>query len=220
MHFFKSFVACSVLLISSSVMASSDVKITEIPVPAEHLAYFQQLSLQTQNQEPVEDQGIEEWINLGKELWQLVTSLGGTMKVDSMKGVGVIPQSAGSLGSMTNWMTKSPKSYRMEIAGTVGKAFVFDYTVGFNYGGQFQRKGKFLGNVAILPFNVKCSWTWTCELEATVGEAVNVGSSQDPIAELPISMIVNARGKINSKAAGVHFTVYGDGRLNQVVTQE
>ncbi len=222
MNIFKNSISLVVLILASSsfAFAKSQAKITEIPVPAAHLEYFRQLSLQTQNVEPIESHDMSDWINLGKELWQLIASMGGTMKVESMKGVGVIPQAAGSMGNMTNWVAKQPKSYRLEIPGTVGKAFVFDYTVGFNYAGQFQRKGKFLGNVAILPFNVKCSWTWSCELEATVGEAVNVGSAQDPVAQLPITMIVNAKGKLNSKAAGVHFAVYGDGRLNQTVSEE
>lgn len=213
----KTWIVSLLLVLPFSALANQ-ITITEIETPAEHVQMFQNMQTEYQILD-AEPASASDWWNIGKQVWELIESMAGKMRIEAMRGVGVIPQSANSISSMTDWKMVQPKSYRLEIGGNVaGKAFSFDYTVGFNYGGKHEGKGNFLSNVGIIPFNAKCGWTWTCDAVATVGDAVNTGTGRDPVVSLPITMVVNAQGRVNAKAAGVLFTVYGNGQLTQTVT--
>lgn len=162
---------------------------------------------------------IMSWVNLGKQVWDIIQSLAGTMKLEPMTGVGVVPMAAGGqMVAMSGWKVAQPKTYEMKIYGNFGEAFSYTYTVGYNYGGRYQGKGQFLANVAIVPFNAKCGWSWTCSAAINVGQGMNTAESEtDPVPVLPVMMLVNAQGRTNAKATGVQFQVYGDGRLEQTV---
>ena len=203
------------------------ITVTEIDVPAEHRRFFSELADRVPTfQETApgskfsipNPMDIGNWVNLGKQIWDIITGLAGTMKIEPMVGVGVVPEGAGSsFTAMSGWKTAKPKSYRMEIQGQFANAFRFQYTVGYNYGGKHQGKGQFLANVAVVPFDAKCGWTWNCVATVNVGSAINVGTDDEPVAAIPLNMIVNIQGKVNAKAMGAQFMVHGDGRLEQTV---
>lgn len=162
--------------------------------------------------------GVSDWIYLGQRIWDMIQSLAGQMRIEPMTGVGVLPASASAMADMSSWKVAAPKAYKMEVAGSFGTAFSFTYTIGFNYGGKYRGKGAFLANVSVLPYDVKCAFSWNCSLSATVGTGFNVGTDEDPIAALPLNLLVNAQGRVNAKAIGAQFTVYGDGRLEKTVS--
>ncbi len=197
------------------------VEVTEVAVPSTHLDYFERLNWHTQQFENTEfgfaDIGanLDRIIAIGEKFWNMITNMSGDMRLTSMTGVAALPDGAQSLASMSGWRMANPKAYDVAIKGSFGTAFSFSYTVGFSYNGSYKGVGKYLANVGIVPHNAKCGLSWKCTLEAQVGTPINVGSENSPIAALPINLLINANGKINSKAAGAQITVYGDGRIEK-----
>ena len=195
------------------------VEFVEIQVPAAHkellyrshlknVYYSHQKSSQIQ---PEVD--LDKIISIGEKLWLLISGMGGELKLTSMTGVAAIPEGAQTIGNMAGWKMANPKAYQVKIKGLIGTAFSFSYTVGFSYGGSYNGKGHYLANVAIVPHQAKCGTGWKCDVEAHVGTPINVGTSASPIAALPVNLLINAKGKVNSKAAGAQITVFGDGRI-------
>jgi hypothetical protein len=206
-----------------------NIEIIERSVPQSHVKYFTQLNqnviYSSQNLQRAElglgqfNISLDQVVSLGEKFWTMITNAAGELKITQMSGVSALPEGILSASGLSGWKMANPRSYDMSIKGTFGTAFTFSYTVGFSYNGNHRGAGKFLTNVAILPYNAKCGLGWKCTLDAQVGNAINVGTSESPIAALPINLLVNAVGKINSKAAGAQIAVYGDGRIERTGDQ-
>ena len=205
---------------------SNSVVITEVAVPQEAREYFENLKnlrsipqWHDHSQQPnLHAFDFSVISGFAGKAWSLVSGLtsgwSGKLTVTPMQGVDIIPANI-NLIDMENWKDAPLRAYRLTVKGVTKlmTAFSYTYTVGYQYGGQVEGKGAFIGNLSIFPSDAKCGMTWACGVDVVVGKPLNYGTKDSPIVGVDMSLNYNLVGKFIAKAGGDQFSVRGDGTL-------
>ncbi|MBU6154445.1 MAG: hypothetical protein KGP28_09110 [Bdellovibrionales bacterium] len=173
---------------------------------------------QTVNPQPGTSGGISlnDIITIGQKVWDFVVSNKPNATYQSLKAA-VVPSGITSWTQLRGWSKPVSKVYRVEFTNMFGQvAGSFDYRINFVYGGSYQGKGKYIGQISFVPAGVKLSTDRTLDVKAELLDPLNFGTEEDPIAgvELQISWSTptTTRYQLNS----VEFFLYGTGEIQDM----
>lgn len=157
--------------------------------------------------------GIQSWITIAEKVWKIIVDNQPTATV-ATKRVSVLPVAQQDWQQMENWKGPMVKSYEVKGKNLLGMTVMsLTYTVAYNYGGQINGQGAFLANATIIPSDVYVAWGFKLEVDAEVGDTVNMGDKNAPIPGVDIGTHWKV-GSVMTKAEGRDvFFLKGNGEM-------
>lgn len=127
-------------------------------------------------------------ITLGKEIWQIIKDGAPVVNFQS-ESVSVIPEEALCPFSLYSWSFPISKTFELNYKNKFGMEMIyFTYKLIYSHGGRYQGKGAYLANVSIHPVDIRLKWGQSFDANVKVASGLNVGSQEDPVAGLEISL--------------------------------
>ena len=160
---------------------------------------------------------IDQLVAYGKQMWQLVKAGQPVYNQTMENTLSVVPKDLGDRGEffqMTNWSRPSSTNYRLSYENLYGMEVVrFDYTVYFQYGGQYRDQGKYLTSVTIYPIDVMVAWGYKLDAISKVASITNNGTKEEPIAGVTLQVESVVKTVVKTQMLSTAFHLTGDGEL-------
>ncbi len=145
---------------------------------------------------------LDKIINMGKKIWTIVEKGKPVVNI-TYDYANALPEGVRGPQDLDNFSDLQFKSYRTYGKNLYG-ATVYDvtYTLVHQYNGDFLGKGKYLSTVAVIPSNVSVLWGYTVNYKTSKVVAMNVGSSESPVA----TAIMELKFKVSTILKSSEFT--------------
>ena len=151
--------------------------------------------------------------NVGKAAWTVIKD--GEPSIDIKTATAnAVPQVSdwqalsGTRGPMTTWMSwQKPVSWPFD-----DYVFVeFRILLKFDYGATYRGGGAFIPNIFVEVPSCYAGWSWHVDIGLTVHNPTNAGTTQAPIARVPVTI----SGTVSTYEQTHHvewgFTLFGSG---------
>jgi len=155
---------------------------------------------------------INELINIGQQIWQIVKDGEPTLDFTT-KSASAIPAGAVCPFNMAGWSMPLSKTYKLAYKNGFGmEVITFHYKVIFSYGGNFDGRGAYLANVSIHPSNIAVMWGFSFDATVNINNVLNTGTMEDPVAGMEVVLEWNVKNVVNKfKSRKIYYV---DGRGN------
>ena len=159
---------------------------------------------------------VDQWVTLGLKVWQIIIS-GHPVANVSTQRIAVLPNASIEWNAMENWKGPAAHTYVIIKKNIFGNPIMRNtYTVAYNYGGQLNGRGAFIANATIIPSDVRVSYGWQLDAEAQIGQPVNVGSKDDPVAGIDLSIRWRVSNSFSLNQGTDAFFINGRGEISQI----
>lgn len=162
----------------------------------------------------------ERLIAFGKQVWEIVDAGRPVMNNDYMQPISVLPNNEdgqATFYSISGWSVPRAQTYRVEYKNGLGMTVIsFDYTVSFQYDGQFEGKGAYLTGVDVSASNVAVSWGFSFNANSQLVTISNRGTLEDPIAGATLQINFNSSSVLREINSSERFHVSGNGELHHL----
>ena len=159
---------------------------------------------------------VEDVINFGEKVWSIVKEGKPSINYEQ-KSANALPALANCAFDLTNWNRPKASTYEVTYKNGFNMTVVsMVYKVIYTYGGKWQGAGSYLANVSIQPNDIYVSWGFSFNAKVVVDQVINLGSSEDPVAGLQISLEWDVLNPITANKAKEVFFVGGEGEITQL----
>ena len=125
---------------------------------------------------------IDQLIALGEKVWDFIVTHQPKAEYEKFQ-TSIVPAGITQWTMLKGWSLPISKVYRVEFKNILGAvAGSFDYRITFFYGGSYQGKGKFLGQISVIPANIQIGTDRSFKMKVEVASITNFGTENDPIA--------------------------------------
>jgi hypothetical protein len=160
---------------------------------------------------------VDKLIALGERLIPLIEKGRAVYKSKNMDAISVIPNlgpAINSLSEISNWSYPVTKHFKVVFENLYGIDVVsFVYSVTFQYGGNYDGKGKYLTGVRVATRDVSVMWGFDVDAHSELIQISNVGTSTNVIAGATIEISYTVGNVLNVISTSEAFHVTGDGRI-------
>lgn len=153
--------------------------------------------------------------NVGRKIWKVISDNKPVVNV-RLDTAHALPRGIVCWTDLDSW--KAPKSKRFKVVykNLFGmKVVEFSYRIIFNYGGGQKGKGQYIANATIVPATLNVLWGYTFNAEAKVGQVMNLGTAESPIAGMEMGLNWHISTVIKDVQTTVNYFMQGDGVLIQ-----
>jgi hypothetical protein len=155
-------------------------------------------------------------ITIGQKVWDFVVSNKPNTTYQSLKAA-VVPSGITSWTQLRGWSKPVSKVYRVEFTNMFGQtAGSFDYRINFVYGGSYQGKGKYIGQISFVPAAVRLGTDRTLDVKAELLDPLNFGTEEDPIAGVELQISWSSPTTTRYQLNSVEFFMYGTGEIQDM----
>jgi hypothetical protein len=159
---------------------------------------------------------LDHLITLGSKVWDFVINNKPTTTYQTLKA-SVVPAGISSWTQLRGWSKPIAKVYRVEFKNIYGKvAGSFDYRITFVYGGSFNGKGKYIGQISFVPANVKLHTDRSLDVKAELLEPLNFGTEEDPIAAAQLQITWTSPTTTRYQLNSVDLFLYATGEIQNL----
>lgn len=159
--------------------------------------------------------GWSQIIAVGQKIWKIIQD-NKPVVTTKMPVAHALPKGLKCWTDLDHW--QPPKSAVFEITYTnllnidvVNFKFRMIYTSGGGHNGI----GQYLANVAATPVQLDVLWGYTFDANVAIGQAINLGSADNPIAGLELTINWDVSTVLKNSRSSVDFFARGDGSLVQ-----
>jgi hypothetical protein len=163
---------------------------------------------------------LDEIINIGQKIWKIIVDNKPVVDVKTQYAT-ALPKGSTGWQDIGGWHPPVGTVYNLTAKNAYGiKAIDVTYEVLRTYGGSYQGKGKYLTAVTIATpeSGVNVLWGYHFSMETAVPDTsiVNVGTSQDPVAGMMVTLSWHISTPIkDSQGQGLYF-LQGDGAYKEI----
>jgi hypothetical protein len=155
---------------------------------------------------------IDQIINYGKQIWEVVVANKPVVNVNEMSA-NALPQGIDCWTGLSNWELPNSNAYEITYKNGFGMEVVkFKYRLFYTYGGQFEDTGAYLANVSVTPMSIDVAWGFKFDATADAEQVLNIGPLTNPIAGMELAMKWKVETPLKISAQQIKFFVTGDGR--------
>ncbi|MBS1958059.1 MAG: hypothetical protein JST80_01175 [Bdellovibrionales bacterium] len=153
---------------------------------------------------------------LGQKVWDFILNNKPTAEYKTMRA-SVIPSGATNWAQLKGWSRPVSKVFRVEFKNIFGKVSGgFDYRIVFIYGGNFQGKGKYIGQISFAPLNIKLKTDRNLKVQAELLEPLNFGSDEEPVAGAQLIITWSSSTTLRYNMNSIEYFLYGTGELQDI----
>lgn len=156
--------------------------------------------------------GWSDIINIGQKLWAIVEANKPVVNVHGAPVASALPRGLTCWNELDGWQAPKIQSYDVTYKNGFGMEVVkFRFRLQYTYGGGRSGKGKYLANVTVAPAEISVMWGYTFNADVEVLQAVNLGTSDNPVAGLELNLKWGVKTVMKQSDNSFHFFVQGDG---------
>jgi len=160
---------------------------------------------------------LDKLIAFGTKVWEIIKKGKPVVNVNLAKPVSVLPLSEegrDTIFRMSEWSAPKARRYRIVYKNGFGmKVIAFDYTVHFQYNGQYEGAGKYITGLSISASNVSVSWGFEFDASSEMMTISNRGSMDNPKAAATMKINYGASSVFSSVSSTETFHVTGSGEI-------
>lgn len=133
-------------------------------------------------------------INIGTKIWAIIEKNKPVVNIKNQYAT-ALPDGTRTWSQLEQWGMPRGRIYRLLAKNGYGMQTVkIDYMVMCTSGGRYKGKGRYLTACTIEPLEVTALWGYNVDVTAEVPDSsiVNVGTSEDPVA----AMLITVKWKI------------------------
>lgn len=160
---------------------------------------------------------LDKLIAFGTKVWEIIKKGKPVVNVDMGKPISILPQTEdpnAAFFQMENWSAPKARKYRIEYKNLLGMVVIgFDYTVQFQYNGQFDGVGKYVTGLQVTASNVAVSWGFQFDASTELMSISNRGRLDDPIAGGTLQINYRASSALRDISSAETFHVTGTGEI-------
>ncbi len=156
----------------------------------------------------------EEIVNIGAKIWALIQENKPVVHVE-IPVAHAMPKGMKCWSELERWNAPRTQTYEVLYKNKFGMEVVkFRFRLQFTYGGSHLGMGRYLANATVLPAQLDVSWGYKFNANLDVGQAINLGSRDNPVAGLEMNLHWNVKTWVKESENSVHFFITGNGDVN------
>jgi hypothetical protein len=160
---------------------------------------------------------VDKLIAIGQKVIPTIEKGKSVVTNNPMAAVSVIPRFDTInpvLHEMENWSIPVTKHYKIAYENGWGSEIVsFVYSVTYQYGGQFEGKGKYLTGIRASARNISVAWGFDLDASSQLIQISNIGTNQDVIAGATVEISYTVKNWTRIITTNESFFIAGDGRM-------
>lgn len=150
-------------------------------------------------------------VAMGEKIWKVIEANKPVVNIKTPT-ISALPRGLTCWADLEQWQAPKTATYEVKYKNGFGMEVVkFRFRLHYTYGGGRAGKGKYLANVAVMPAELNVIWGYTFNAEVEVGQAVNLGTSDSPVAGLELNMKWQVKTVVKEINSSYHYFVQGDG---------
>lgn len=131
--------------------------------------------------------------------------------------ISAVPGGISAWTQLSGWKAPVTKVYSLTAENNLGMTIVdLRLKVSANYGGGLDGKGQFIANLVVVPTSIYVLWGFSADVFSEHQEAVNLGSSDNPIAGLGFDIRYKYSSPLFTQQGTQSYFVSGDGQIKDV----
>ncbi len=218
----------SILFVSSSAFAQGQLTSTVREVTTEYEALGLLPSLLPTptpaiiptdiNSTSAEDSKIDigQIIALGGKVWDFILSNKPSAEYEVFKA-SIVPAGISSWTQLQKWSKPVSKVYRVEFTNIFGQSVSgFDYRITYFHSGVYKEKGKFLGQISVVPTNIHLRTDRTLKIKVELASVINFGSEKNPVAGAQIIINWSSPTTTRYEMHSAEYLIYGTGEIQDL----
>lgn len=159
---------------------------------------------------------LDQIINIGKQAWEFIQS-NKAVVTSSTQYASALPRGSSCWSDLSNWQRPRSEAYKATYINGFGMEIVnLEFNLVYAYGGQANNKGRYISNATIQYRKLDVFWGFKVNASVEVPQVLNVGSKDEPVAGLQMSIRWTVNG-LNHLERTASFFMYGDGRPTEVL---
>lgn len=152
-------------------------------------------------------------INVGKQLWPIIQANHPVVNITT-DVANAIPAAARSLSDLDQWQGTRLGDYEASFENMLGMNVVtMKYQVTFQYGGQYERHGRYVANATVVPQSITVAWGYHFDAFVKTLPPANIGTRDEPVATLPLLYTWKITTPLIESDGTAHFDLQGNGQL-------
>jgi len=150
-------------------------------------------------------------LTIGEKVWEIVQA--GKPVVHLVTPVAhALPRGMECWFDLERWRAPRTQTYEVIYKNGFGIEVVkFRFRLHYTYGGGKGERGQYLANVSVLPAELNVSWGYNFDAKVEVQPAINMGTSENPMAGLELNVHWTVKTVIKESINSFHFFVQGNG---------
>lgn len=151
------------------------------------------------------------------KLWDIVEENKPVVHVES-KTANALPNiSQNNWTALTGWKPEHGVTFSLEIKNGYGMTVVgLDYKLNLLSNGSYKGKGKYIASAQVLPKKVTVLWAYNLNVEVEVVSIVNMGTEENPIAGITLSVTYTYGNVFWSETNSNRYLVEGTGKIRDL----
>ncbi len=163
-----------------------------------------------------EDLTLDQITNIGKDTWEFIQNNKPVINATTQYAH-ALPRGSACWDDLSNWQRPRSEVYKATYVNGFGMEVVnLEIKLLYTYGGQANNKGRYISNATLLYNKLDVTWGFKVDAAVEVPLVVNMGSKEDPVAGMQLTLRWAIKG-VNHLERTAGFFVYGDGRPTEVL---
>lgn len=155
-------------------------------------------------------------IALGEKIWDFIISNKPSADYNVLK-TSVVPAGITHWTQLQKWSMPVSKVYHVEFTNMFGgSAGGFDYRITYFHSGSYQGKGKFLGQISVVPTNINLRTDRTLKMNVELTSVLNFGTETDPVAGALITINWSSPTTTRYEMQSAEYLILGSGELQDL----
>lgn len=153
---------------------------------------------------------------IGNKIWDFIVTNKPNAEYKTLKA-SVLPGGASNWAQLKGWSRPVAKVFRVQFKNLLGRdGGGFDYRIVFIHGGNFQGKGKYIGQISFAPMNIKLKTDRQLNVKAELMDALNFGTEEDPIAGVQLQITWHSNTTLRYTMNSIEYFLYGTGEMQDI----
>ena len=162
--------------------------------------------------DPALSAGLDDIISVGSKIWKIIEDNKPVVTVD-IPTVNALPRNGTCWLDYDHWQAPRALTYEVVYKNLFGISVVtFRFRLQYTYGGGMNGRGQYLANVTVKPATIDVLWLYAFNAKVEVGNTVNMGTKDDPIAGLELNLNWQVKTAVSEEDRSMQFFVQGDGQ--------
>ena len=151
---------------------------------------------------------------IGTKVWDFVVNNKPTATYDSLKA-SVVPSGIKDWRELSGWSMPVKKVYHIKFYSKItGKvAGGFDYRIVYQYGGNYQGKGKYIGQISVNADKITLRTDRGLNIRTELLPPLNMGTVEDPVAGVQLLVNFNTNTTLGYLQGSKQYYLSGNGEI-------
>jgi len=159
---------------------------------------------------------IDRIVALGEKVWNFLVTNKPSADYEVFK-TSVVPEGITSWMQLMKWSKPVSKVYRVEFTNAFGaSAGGFDYRITYFHSGSYKGKGKFIGQISVVPTNIKLGTDRSLKMRVELASVINFGDEVDPIAGAQVIITWSSPTTTKYQMQSAEYLIYGTGEITDL----